>query len=809
MSECHSSDLAFIVDSIQEVAQQLHPGCEDDLEALLTWLNPNESTSNHHMRPPPLRLKDAIKLFVNQYCNSGYITGLDGDTNKGPEFELGSLLRQFYIYQVRIHFFTSFNLIQSFKDIQRLEKYYETPLAYIYLFEANPYEWVIERDGLRHYLLKRNAVFQDNLKQRLESLIMQDDFEYVAETLDWIDKAHTSLSSKDILLDLTIAKIRKFCDDHMAGNYSKTYLVMKTFNKFIIKYWTSFTQLLGCPEDDHRLTNVVYTCFEKQFIRIRTREVFDIFVHEFPGSKPTILEMKKLVTHSIDFKRIVVVFLSVFEKKILNPSITTVDALLAYVKSVKAFLTFDPAGRYLQSVISFVKQTFQERSDLVVILLYAVLDLQLDELVEGSRIQADPNSLKALASELRDPELGIESGAYTEDNPENDATSLADMNIEGCLPYKQVLQHYLSWNPDPSDVLPRELSRKSSPHMSLLDILMELFESKDFFISEFLKLLTKRLLSLKYYSLDGNWAECLQLLKEKFAKGAPNMVIAPSGKQNEKDGGEDYANINSNDVMLWDVRCSYELSKQMHQVTGLDQRVYPKFISYLYWNCQLESHNDFIVPEALNREFEKYCRVYSEVKAGRALKLLKDQGVIELDLEFQDGRVLKCDATLEQYSVIQLFDGNDQVNRLTAETVSSDLNLNVARAKNALQFWVEKGVLHQDDGIYTTQESRQDSEPRNVQSGSAGSVSEKAGIWLEEETALSKALRNVWPFVQGMLTNLGSLKVAKIHSFLKVTVPKEVGYTVVTQSQLETYLNALVDEDKLACTTNGSYKLLQ
>lgn len=807
MSECHSSELAVIIDSIKEVALRLHPGCEDDLEALLTWLNPNESESNHHMRPPPLRLKDAIKLFVNQYSNSGYISGSDGEINKGPEFELGNLLRQFYIYQVRIHFFTSFNLIQTFKDIQRLEKYYVSPLAYIHLFESSGYEWIIERDGLRHYLLNRNMEFRNNIEQRMESLFMQDDFEYVAEMLDWVEKAHTSLSSKDILLDLIIAKVKEFCDDHMTGVYGKTYLVMKTFNKFIIKYWSNFAQLLGCPQDDHGLTNVVYTCFEKQFIRIRTREVFDIFVNEFPNSKPTIIEMRKLITDSTDFKTIVIVFLSTFEEKVLNPSVTTTDALLAYVKSVKAFLTLDPSGRYLQSVISFVKRTFQERSDLVIILLYAILDLQLDRLVDGSHIQVDPVCLKALASELRDPELGIENDIYPDDNLANVATGMAKLNYEGCLPYEEVMQRFLSWNPDPRDMAPRAISKQSPSHMSLLDILMELFESKDFFVSEFLKLLTKRLLSLKFYNLDRNWSKCLQLLKKKLARGAPNIALAPTGQQNNSERGDDYSNINSNDVMLWDVKLSYELCKQMHQVSGLDQRIYPKFISYLYWNCQLESKNDFEIPEPLNSEFEKYSRVYSEVKAGRALKLLKDQGVIELDLEFKDGRVLQCDVTLEQYAVIQQFDEDSYVNRIMAETISLYLNMEISRVKNALQFWVEKGVLYQVDAFYATQESRQDSNIKTAKSDSAGSFLEKNETIIEEETTLSKTLNAIWPFVQGMLTNLGSLQAAKIHSFLKVTVPKEVGYIVVTQSQLESYLNSLVEEERLASTTNGSYKL--
>lgn len=807
MSQCHSSELADIVSSLQDVAQRIHPGCEDDLEALLTWLNPNESESNHHMRPPPLRLKDTIKLFVNQYYNSGFSSGPDEEIIKAPEFELGCLLRQFYIHQVRVHFFTSFGLIKTFKDVQRLEKYYESPLAYIYLFESNPLEWVIERDGLRHYLLNRNAVFRENMKQRMESLVIQDEFEYLAEMLDWVDKAHTGLSSKSMLIDLILSKVTRFCEDHMTGIYGKSYLVMKTFNKFITNYWSNFAQLLGCPEDDHELTNILYTCFEKQFIRIRTQEVFDIFVHEFPTSKPTIIEMKRLITHSADFKRLVIVFLSAFQEKVLNLSVTTVDALLAYVRSVKAFLTLDPTGRYLQSVISFVKQMFQERSDLVIILLYAILDLQLDKLVEGSRIQVDPDCLKSLASELRDPELGIEDEIYANKNLSKSEGEIEYLYDKGRLPYEEIMRQFLSWNPDPSDMLPQTVGKHTSSHMSLLDILLELFESKDFFVSEFLKLLTKRLLSLKYYSLDRNWSKCLQLLKKKLSGGVSSSLLA-TNQHNGGVRGEDYSSINSNDVMLRDVKLSCEMCQQMHQVSGLDKRIYPKFISYLYWNCQLESKNDFIIPEDLNREFERYCRVYSELKAGRALKLLKDDGVVELELEFQDGRAIKFDVTLEQYSVIQQFDETRQINRLMAEVISSNLNMDCSRTKKTLQFWVDNGVLYQDGKFYVVQETIQDSKnPEKAKADSAGSTYENNEATVEEEGTLSATLKSIWPFLQGMLTNLGSLKSAKIHSFLKVALPKEIGYTMVTQSQLEAYLNTLVEEEKLACTTNGSYKL--
>ena len=53
-----------------------------------------------------------------------------------------------------------------------------------------------------------------------------------------------------------------------------------------------------------------------------------------------------------------------------------------------------------------------------------------------------------------------------------------------------------------------------------------------------------------------------------------------------------------------------------------------------------------------------------------------------------------------------------------------------------------------------------------------------------------------WSYIVGMLTNLGSLPVDKIHSFLVMFVPSEDPY-VKTKQELETYLLAMTDEGKL------------
>lgn len=827
MTGNHSDDLRTLVDNIKQIAGEAHAGCEDDLESLLTWMNPNEPNSNHQMRPPTLRLKNAIKLFINRQYNNRHIVNGRIESHEEVENELPNLLKQYYVYEVRLHFFGSFRSIQTFKDIQKLEKYYEFPLKHVFLYQANVNEWVMERDNLRHYLLNRNDIFKCNIIQRLKDLIMEDDFDLVMDILQWINKTKGNLSSTDILLDLIVAKINMFCEIHMIGVCNKRFLVMETFNKFITKYWSHFSLMLDCPEDDHGLTTVVYNCFERQFINIRTKEIYEIFVVEYPHSKPTILEMRKLLLKSRDFKKLVVEFLSKFEKNIMNPSVTTVDALLAYVKSIKGFLTLDVTGRYLNSVTSYVKHHFQDRADLVIVLLYGILDLQSDELLENTKVKVNAEALKNLAQELRDPEYGIENDssslAVGRDSADNDGstTYTRHKRKDGnrSLLYEEVLNNFLTWTPEPTDMVPQNNMKGLFVNKSLLDILMEIFESKEFFISEFLKLLKKKLLALKYYKLDRNWSKCMQLLKTKFAnKGHSSTAAAVSTGPGVDDGKNgDYSNVNNIDVMLWDVKCSNDLCNKMHQVFGLDQRIFPKFISFLYWNRRLENKNkndiDFQLTPSLSIELEKYCNVYSEMKPGRTLQLCKDQGVIELELSFKDGRIVTCEATLEQCSIIQLFDDDDVSVMLDVDDISFKLEMNPSRVKNALRFWIDKGILAREGNLYgpleLKQQYEQTEEPKVRSSGSNMTSYEDEDANLDGEKHLSAVFDNIWPFIQGMLTNLGSLKAGKIHSFLKVTVPKEINYSMITQSQLEAYLHTLIEDEKLASTSNGSYKLLK
>lgn len=68
-------------------------------------------------------------------------------------------------------------------------------------------------------------------------------------------------------------------------------------------------------------------------------------------------------------------------------------------------------------------------------------------------------------------------------------------------------------------------------------------------------------------------------------------------------------------------------------------------------------------------------------------------------------------------------------------------------------------------------------------------------------------MKAFWPYIVGMLTNLGAVNADKIHSFLKILVPSESPYTK-SIVDLKQYLDLMVEEEKLMLV-GETYKLVK
>ncbi|CUS25145.1 LAQU0S28e00474g1_1 [Lachancea quebecensis] len=769
-------------DEGDELGEQLHKllheidtSLEDDLEGVLTWVNPNEPNSNHQMRPPSLRVKSTIKtLLSSAVATEPFI----------------DILGKYMIFQTRKHFFLNYRSLSYFKDVQKIERYYEFPTRYVNLFSNG--EWCDEMNGLRNYLIRQNLELKNNIQLRLEQLVHEDDFDMACKIYEWLCQAEGRLLP-GILVDVLISKVKLFASKNMNNAWTQRFTIMEAYNLFVTKYWSTFSRMLQCMEDDHEVTNEIYRCFEEEFIRIRTSQVFDIFVTEFPTTRPTLLELRSVLKTSAKYTELIREFLYQFESRMLNPSITTAEILLSYVKAIKSILIVDVSFRYFQLLTNFVRPYLMERRDTVVTFLYAMLGLDASDLSSTNSTSTHMSIASQLSAELKDSHRSISSSAIERGSQPYSKHALSMNPNEPA--YQQIIDFYLHWNPEPADSIQAN-NDQSLISKELFDIIVELFDSKDVIVREFLGLFTRKLLDLKGYKLELNWVQSLKVLKKKLDFKTYSNA-------------QEISNINNIDVMLRDVKHSEDLCSQMHEELGLSDRVIPKFISYLFWNV----HSDFSalpkdhpLPKELETDINNYKQAYTHVKKGRKLRLHPEHSIVELQLRLADGRNLNYEVTLDKALVLSCLSDNGEK---TLEDVVKQTNFEAGQVERSLKYWVKSAIVryNTETSRYSIEEKQNLTEKHNVegQSSSDNVNAIDSGAGLQQQQFLD-SLQKVLPFIKGMLTNLGSLKVDKIHSFLKMAVPKEIGYSA-TPSQLQLYLSTLADENKLVKTPNGAFRL--
>ncbi|SMN20700.1 similar to Saccharomyces cerevisiae YLR127C APC2 Subunit of the Anaphase-Promoting Complex/Cyclosome (APC/C) [Maudiozyma saulgeensis] len=774
--------------SLEQLLYSFLPSNEynDDLDTLLMWLHPN----GHQNRPPSLRVKQCIR-------NISEIQSL----------EFPKLLNEYYMNITRSEYLKMIEMIGAesqlkFNSILSIEKSLSYPCTYIMLFQ---HEFVQVLNALRHYLVDNYPTFRKLLISDIRQLSLNDDLDLLQSYIDWIDASHAiCISSKDVILDVIVEKIYIMCERYMKGKWTNRYLVMETFNKFIETYWSHFTKLLGCSENDHNLTTTVFNCFENTFIEIRTGEIYDIFLKSYPTSKPTILELKKTLRNNNNkiknYNKIIRNYLKHFNKNILNPSVTTVDALLAYIRSIECFSILDPSGRYLKPLKNFIRPQLQQRKDLINILLYAILNLEESEFKElrityvkdidkltnelsnnndrnndnFDRTDQIYNEQKRNSTDyIQRTGISLRDAQDFDDDMKNNSNNSTDKTYNGKLIYENVLKQFLIWVPEPNNIDGSStndinndnndmddntdgnvsmlsanddsqiMTPSSRDTSNLLDVLLELCESKELFISEFLNVVTQKLLNLKSYHLDSKWMKCLQMIRDKYSVNSSNLISeeengifsgnsgingnnnenSANGRNTNADMDDFTSSLNKIGVMLYDMKMSQRVYNKIQHTDTISHNenymIFPKFITPLYWepeNVAIEDQIDNRSTSAkypynpeVQDEILKYAYEFSRLEPDKALHLCRDKGIITIEIDLVGKGKVSLTVTMPQYSVINKFDGDSGVVGLTLEQLLEDTRISKDELLTILHFWVEKHVLLYDIHTekYVTNEARE------------------------------------------------------------------------------------------------------
>lgn len=449
-------------------------------------------------------------------------------------------------------------------------------------------------------------------------------------------------------------------------------------------------------------------------------------------------------------------------KRLLNGASDTVDIIQMLLLTVQSFSILDPQGVLLEKVSAPIRQTLKYRSDTSV------------NLAEG--LFGDPKSpLSFLYDELR-----------KQAEPRTNET---------------ILKSFETWVPDPIDT-PADFVKKQT--QDNVTTLIDLYDNKEVFVKQFLKLFCDELLN-KPFDIKSTVSHLRQLF---------TLLSARFG----------HSNMQNIAVMLEDVQRSDILNEQIHQLpqnlSNLDlSAVSPVILSRLYWpGFSSRNAGSDLVPRVLPKRFRSYLEEYTRIfrlQPGYEemdLRWLPDKGKIQIELELAD-RTL--DMVVEPFEAILIsafsedaawgdadgkganMAGERAVGSLTLTELAKRTNLEESHLLTAIQFWVDSAVLGTDGETYRVLETSEEAdEQRKEPNKAVASLDGPQPGSSKQSRDMVDEMNIYWSYIVGMLTNLGSLPLEKIHSFLVMFVPSDDPY-VKTKQELETYLFAMVDESKL------------
>lgn len=208
-------------------------------------------------------------------------------------------------------------------------------------------------------------------------------------------------------------------------------------------------------------------------------------------------------------------------------------------------------------------------------------------------------------------------------------------------------------------------------------------------------------------------------------------------------------------------------------------------------------------PEGLTKLFDKYKKAYEEYKGNRTLYWTPLNGKVNIEIEINDKK-MEMSVTPAQATIIIHFQDQKQ---WELEKLSSLMNMPQSVLRRRIGFWQLQGLIKETrENFFVLCDEDQPCDDDEAMEASANVVME------EEETCMASAsdqreeeLGVFWSYILGMLTNLDSLPLERIHQMLKMFASQGPGFEF-SQDELRSFLQRKVREHKLVYAY-GVYQL--
>ncbi|EDW92444.1 anaphase-promoting complex subunit 2 [Drosophila yakuba] len=581
---------------------------------------------------------------------------------------------------------------------------------------------------------------------------------------DMVNKTNMKLFEMNLIDRLTGSaltaliklKIKEHINDTCMGIFDRSHLKqLETWLSDVIMSWLTniFTEWkskdsisdIEVPESVKsfkvKLTYFMYETFAQSVIG----QFFSIII-DYPDSIPAIDDLK-ICMEKIDMRVYLTESLrSSLEARILHPGVNTMDILTGYVAAIKAIRHLDSTGVILEMVTAPIKDYLRKRNDTV---RRVVTGLTEEGPTDLSEELAKGESIK----ECKD------SGADEFSNWEN-------------------------WEPDPFGIDASIMQYNSSRKMRSADIIsmvVDIYGSKELFMTEYRNLMADRLLAQLDFNSEKEIRN-LELLKIRFGESL----------------------LHSCEVMLKDVTDSKRINAHIHSDGNRTENqlfeISSLIVSAQFWPSF--NKESLQLPEEIENEFKKYTKAYEAYKGNRTLNWRTVTGRVNIEIEIGD-RTMEMVVSPILAVIIYHFQTK---NEWTIEDLSSITKVPPSALRRRLSFWQNHGLISETTpGVFTLLEK--ESEKSQFEDMSLAEADEE-----DLESAMASAsdqreeeLQVFWSYIVGMLTNLDSMPIDRIHQMLKLFASHSGGVEF-TQEELKHFLQRKVREHKLIFS-GGVYQL--
>ncbi|KAF9474205.1 hypothetical protein BDN70DRAFT_334409 [Pholiota conissans] len=293
-----------------------------------------------------------------------------------------------------------------------------------------------------------------------------------------------------------------------------------------------------------------------------------------------------------------------------------------------------------------------------------------------------------------------------------------------------------NWEPEPIDAGPEFRTNKPS---DVISTLVSIYDSKDLFVKELQVLLAQRLLAMME---NGERVERerrnIEILKIRFGEAALQVC----------------------EVMLKDMTDSKRID--VHVQSQKPSVVHPTIISRHFWPS-LES-SEMVMPGQFQQLQDQYAREFTVFKPDKKLKWLPHLGTVHLNLELED-RTLDIEVPPLEAAFIELF---SQKGVWTLEDLIAGVgSVTRSAAIRALSTWVDRGVLKENPENTFILLEREETGGAPVRENRHIPIAEEATTLIPPPDHQAEQMRVYWKFIEGMLTNLGTLPLDRVQTMLK------------------------------------------